>query len=199
MTRYLLLLPLLALTFAACANSDSGDAPSPVSSIQSTLSAAGLAAITTGPLDPLTCEGVLGSPPSTHTLELQSLTDSGQGGPQVESMCSALYQTSDRDIPFLVLSLINFGSNELAIATYDRARSTFISLDKLVSEVNSSDEDLLDHFSALQDSGNIGRTTVLRHNRWVLTVSNGPTVSDSLWTTDDLQLIGESILRRARQ
>jgi hypothetical protein len=38
-----------------------------------------------------TCEGVLGSPPPTHTLELQALTDTAQENEQsLESMCAAV-------------------------------------------------------------------------------------------------------------
>ena len=55
--RYLLLLPVLVFIFAACAtesgeSSDSSHAPAPVSSITLTPSAAGLAAMSTGTLDP---------------------------------------------------------------------------------------------------------------------------------------------------
>jgi hypothetical protein len=67
-----------------------------------------------------------------------------------------------------------------------------------ISEVTSADERTADWFSALMDSDGIGRTTVIQLNSWVLTVSNGPTTEDALWTTDDLQFIGESIIARAR-
>jgi hypothetical protein len=200
MIRILFLLPLVVLVIAACATSESGEAPAPVSSNSVDPSAAGLAALSTESLDPLTCEGVLGSPPSTHTLELQSLTETVQDEvPQIRNMCAAVYETSTPGDPFLTVALIGFDSDGPAISHYDLLKNVFVTQDVSISELNNADDSLLDHFSALQDRDGIGRTTVLRQKNWVLTISNGPNTTDSLWTTDDLQFIGESVISRAQQ
>ena len=68
-----------------------------------------------------------------------------------------------------------------------------------LSEVNSADDNALDWVSALIDRDGIGRTTVLRQENWVMTVSVGPTTTDSPWTTTDIQAIGESIIDRAQR
>ena len=197
--RLLNLMLVGAFVFSACATSDSGEAPEPVVSGQGSASAAGLAALSTGSIDPVTCAGVLGSPPVTHTLELQSLTDTGQAGsPQVDSMCAAVYETSSPGDPFLTVALINFDSGGAAAAHYDLLKGAFVAQGIAISEVNSADEGLMDSVSALIDTDGIGRTTVFRGESWVLTVSVGPTTEDSLWTTADLQVIGESILGRAQ-
>lgn len=199
MFRYLVLLGSLAFLFSACATSESGAAPSPIVSIQPSASDAGMAAMSNETINPETCEGVLGAPPSTHTLELQSLTETVQDEvQQISTMCAAVYETSRPGDPFLTVALIKFDSDGPAVARYDLIKDAFVALDHPISEINSSDDGSLDRFSALIDMEGIGRTTVLRQNSWVLTVSIGPTTADSLWTTDDVQLIGESVLARAQ-
>lgn len=200
MSRYLLLLSFFAFVISACVTSESGDAPEPVLSggvIET--SEAGAAALSSEPLNPETCAGVLGSPPGSHTLELQSLTETVQDGDQqVDAMCSAVYETSNSGDPFLAVALIKFDSDGPAIERYELLKQVFVAQGYPISEVNSADERLLDRVSALIDSDGIGRTTVLRQNNWVLTVSIGPTTGDSLWTPDDVQMIGESIIKRAQ-
>lgn len=200
MFRLIVLLPVFILTAAACATSSSGEAPTAVVSVPLTTSAAGAAALVSGPLNPETCEGVLGSPPSTHTLGLQSLTGiAQQESSQINAMCSAVYETSNPGDPFLTIALIKFDSDTPSIERYDLLKSTFVTIGHPISEINNADADHIDRFSALIDRDGIGRTTVLRQNNWALTVSVGPTTQDSLWTSDDLQVIGESILERVRQ
>ncbi len=199
MLRYLLLLPLLAIAVSACITSESGEPSEPDVSVPLSASEAGLAALSNEDLDPETCEGVLGSPPSTHRLELQALTETAQGGPGIDSMCAAVYETSNPGEPFLTVALMKFNSDGAAIARYELLREVFVTQGQPISEVNSADGGLLDRFSALIDSEGIGRMTVLRQSTWVLTVSIGPTTATSLWTTDDVQLIGESIIGRAQE
>ena len=114
-------------------------------------------------------------------------------------MCSAVYETSDPSDPFLALALMKFDVDATAIERYEFYKRVYVTDSYAISEVNNADEALLDHFSALIDGEGIGRTNALRHKNWLLTITNGPTVTDSPWTTDDLQLIGESILRRAQE
>ena len=197
--RSLSLMLLLAFVISACATSASGDPPEPVLSGRDSASAAGLAALSTETIDPATCEGVLGSPPSTHTLELQSLTGSGQGGSdRIDAMCAAVYETSNPADPFLTVALIMFDSDGPAVAHYDLLRGAFITQGFAISEVNSAGEGLLDRVSALIDNDGIGRTSVLHQKNWVLTISVGPTMVDSLWTNADIDVIGESIIGRAQ-
>ena len=198
-SRLLFLMLQTAVVVSACATSESGEAPGPVLSGPGSTSAAGLAALSVEPLDSATCQGVLASPPSSHTLELQSLTDSGQAGNQeIDAMCAAVYETATPGDPFLTVALIQFDSDGPAITHYDLLRGAFVAQGIAISELNSADENLLDSVSGLIDRDGIGRTTVMRQNDWLLTVSVGPTTNDSLWTAGDIQMIGESILSRAR-
>jgi hypothetical protein len=133
-------------------------------------------------------------------LELQSLTDSGQGGSEnIDSMCAAVYETANPGDPFLTVALIGFSADDAAAAHYDLLKGVFVTQGVAISEVDSAEEDLLDRVSALIDSDGIGRTTVLRQKNWLLTASVGPTTDDSLWTAADIQLIGESIIARAQK
>ena len=197
--RGLFLMPIVALVMSACVTS-SGQAPGPVVSGPGSVSAAGAAALSTDLIDPATCEGALGLPPETHTLELQSLTDSGQAGSQrIDSMCAAVYDTSTPGDPFLTVALINFDSDEPATAHYDLLKEFFVAEGIPLSEVDSTDEGVLDWVSGLIDRDGIGRTTVMRQKNWVLTISVGPTIEASLWTSTDIQAIGESIINRAQK
>ena len=200
MLRYRLVLPLLAFVASACITSESGQPPEPDISVPLSASEAGLAALSSESLNPETCQGVLGSPPGTHTLELQALTDTAQAGVQeIDSMCAAVYETPVPGDPFLTVALIKFKTDGPAIDHYELLKEVFVTQGQPISEVNSADDRLLDRFSALLDRDGIGRTTVLRQNSWILTVSVGPTTADSLWTSDDVQLIGESIIGRAQE
>ena len=199
LARRLYLLLLLALVVSACGTSESGEAPDPVSSGPDPTSAAGAAALSSDPIDPLTCQGVLGRPPDTHTLELQSLTDSGQAGSeQIESMCAAVYETSVPGDPFLTVALIEFDSDGPAADHYDLLKNVFVAEGIPLSEDDSADTGPLDWVSALIDRDGIGRTTVMRQRSWVMTVSVGPTTADSPWTSTDMRTIGESIINRAQ-
>jgi hypothetical protein len=194
-----LAVPILMVVVSACITSESGEAPDGASSFQPSASSAGLAALSDGPLDPATCEGVLGTPPSSHTLEVQSLTDTAQdGNQQIDTMCSALFDTSVAGEPFLAVALIEFDSDDSAIEHYELLKTVFLSENHPISEVNGADENQLDRLSVLIDDAGIGRTTVMRQNDWLVTVSIGPRVEDSLWTTDDVQVIAESIISRAQ-
>ena len=189
---------LVVMVAAACVSS-SGDAPDPVVSGGGSTTAAGEAALSSEPLDPLTCQGVLASPSGTLSLELQSLTETAQAGDQlIDTMCAAVYETSTPGDPFLAVALINFDGDRSAVAHYDLLKAAFVSEGSVLSEVDSADEASLDRFSTLIDRDGIGRTTVLRKTTWVVTISVGPTTTDSPWTATDIEVIGQSILNRAR-
>jgi hypothetical protein len=195
----LVVLLALMIGVSACATSQSGQASEPVLSGQHVASPAGLAALSTAAVDAATCDGVLATPPFTHGLTLRSLTATAQDSDQrIDAMCSAMYGTSAPGDPFLAVALIMFDADEAAIEHYELLESVFVASDALMSEVDSADENLIDRVSALIDRDGIGRTTVLRQNNYVLTVSIGPTTSESLWTTDDVYLIAESIVGRAQ-
>jgi hypothetical protein len=189
-------LGLLLIGASGCV-STSGDAPDPIRSGGGFTTAAGGAAVSNEPIDSSTCEGVLAGPPDTHSLKLQSLTDSGQANsPGIDTMCAALYQTSAPGDPFLTVALINFEADRFAAAHYDLLKGAFVAQGITLSEVDSLDESSLDQFSALIDREGIGRTTVFRKTTWVVTLSIGPTTSASPWTARDIEAIGQSILTR---
>jgi hypothetical protein len=197
LSRLLCVVFLVVMVAAACGSS-SGSAPDPVVSGGGSTSAAGEAALSTELLDPLTCQGALADPSGTLSLDLQSLTETTQAGDQlVDTMCAAVYETSTPGDPFLAVALINFDGDRSALAHYDLLKAAFVADDGVLSEVNSADEASLDRFSTLIDRDGIGRTTVLRKTTWVVTISVGPTTSDSPWTATDIEVIGQSILNRA--
>lgn len=198
--HFVFILTFVIVAAVGCTLTKSGEAVEPVSSVPLSPSAAGISAMSDGLLDPVSCEGVLGTPPTSHTLELQALTETVQdSAQQINTMCAAGYKSSIPDGPFLVVTLIEFDSVAPAIVRYDMLKNVYSSQDYPISELNNADDSLLDWFSALMDNEGIGRTTVLRLNNWVLTISNGPIIAGSPWTTDDLRIVGESIIRRAQR
>ena len=113
-------------------------------------------------------------------------------------MCAAVYETSNPGDPFLSIALIRFDSDDAAEARYELLKDAFVAQGVAISEVDNAAEGLVDRVSALIDRDGIGRMTILRQKSWVLSASVGPTTDDSLWTTVDIQLIGESIIGRAQ-
>jgi hypothetical protein len=187
----------MVLVTSACITS-TGDAPDPVISGVGAPTASGDAALSSEPINPLTCEGVLAAPVDTHSLELQALTESGQaGGQEVDAMCSAVYEPSTSGDPFLAVALIDFTADRSAATHYDLLKAAFAADDSVLSEVDSADGDSMDQFSAFVDRDGIGQTTVLRKTDCVVTISVGPTIDASPWTATDIAAVGESILNRA--
>lgn len=197
--RRLSMLFALFLAISACGGGPGG-ASDPGSSGPDPTSAAGAAALSSGPIDPETCQGVLGPPPVTHSVELQALTDSGQGGSEsIDAMCAAIYRTPNPGDPFLTVALIKFDADGPAAAHFDLLKEVFAADGVPLSQGDAPAEGRLDWVSALMDRDGIGRTTVLHQRNWVMTISVGPTTTDSPWTTADIQAIGESIIGRAQQ
>jgi len=193
---------MLFVAFAAMActvASESGEASEPVSSAMNPTSEAGAAAVSTAAIDPDTCDGVLAPVSGELSSTTQSLTSSAKANqPQLESMCSAMYDTGVPGREFLAAALMKFDSDASAVAHYELMKSAFAGTDIPISELNNASENLMDQFSALSDRDGIGRTTVMRLKEWVLSISGGPTVAESPWGVGDLEMIGKDVMDRVK-
>ncbi|NQW19158.1 MAG: hypothetical protein HQ477_00310 [Chloroflexi bacterium] len=200
MFRLFSLVMFVAFGAMACAvASESGGPSEPVVSPAIATSVAGAAAISSAAIDADTCEGVLATASAPHSLSRQSLTSSVQASePNVESMCSAIYDTDVPGEPFLTVELVKFSSDEPAVERYEMIKDSFVQSDFAISEVNSADEGLIDQVSAWVDSDGIGRIMAMRQNGWVVTVSVGPTMAAAPWVVGDLEAIGAGVLERVR-
>lgn len=198
MFRLCCLMMVLALAAMACAvDSDSGGASEPVASALNPTSEAGASAVSSSAIDPDTCVGVLVPVTGELSMNTQSLTSAASASqPNLESMCSAMYDTGVPGEKFLAVALIKFKSNASAVDHYELMKSAFVASGVGISELNNASEELTDQISALIDSDGIGRTTVLRRGVWVLSVSAGPTMAVSPWTVGDLEMIGKNVLDR---
>lgn len=195
----LLALLLLAAVFVAC--SSSGEASEPVQVPANPTSEAGSSAISSAEIVPTSCAGVLsprdGGAEGELTLFRDSLTDSVKSSqPQIVSMCSAMYDTSQPGREFLAVVLMQFESDGSSVDHYELIKSAYMSAGDGISEVNNADEGLTDVLSVLIDQDGIGRTTVMRQREWLVTVSVGPTMADSPWKVGDIEAIGRGVLGR---
>ncbi|MDA1280004.1 MAG: hypothetical protein O3B95_08175 [Chloroflexi bacterium] len=174
--RLVISMLFLAFVATACAiTSTSGEATEPVVSGVNPTSEAGIPAFSGAVIDPETCEGVLGEPPVQYRLDTTSLTDvADQSVRQVESMCSALFDSGVPGGVFLAVTLMKFKSDQQAVEQYEQIKYGFIVEDVAISEVNNADEGLIDQVSALIDRDGIDRIVAMRQGSWLTTVSTGP-------------------------
>jgi hypothetical protein len=198
MTRFLLPLLFIALISAACtASSESGQASEPELSIELEMTGAGNAALTTFAVDADTCEGVLADNHPEFSLSTRSHTSAAvKEAQKVELNCTASYETSTPGGPFMSVGLIKFETDRAAIDRYEMIKEGFVINSLPISELNNSDESLMDHVSVLIDSDGMGRIISVRQNSRLLTVSIGPTMDAVPWTAADIGIIGKSIMKR---
>lgn len=200
MRSFLGLMLFVAFAVAACTvSSESGGAPEPVIDPVAATTEAGSKAVSVVEIDPLTCVGVLEPASGDLSLETQSLTDGVQESqPQVVSMCSAIYETGEVDGEFLAIALMQFDSDDSAVAHYELMKGAFVASGAALSEINSADEGSVDQVSGLMDRDGIGRTNVLRQREWLVSISVGPTMAESSWVVGDIEAIGRGVLGRVK-
>jgi FlaG/FlaF family flagellin (archaellin) len=192
-------LMVLAAVFAACVTSSSGEASEPVVSAAKPTSEAGSAAISLESVDADTCVGVLTRVEGDLKLFTDSLTSSvNKSEPQIVSMCSAMYDTGEPGREFLAVVLIHLESGDAAVDHYKLMKGAYAETGAVMSEINNADEGLIDELSALSDSNGIGRTSIFRQSEWLVTVTVGPTMAESLWNTGDMESIGRGVLDRVK-
>jgi hypothetical protein len=197
MFRFAGLMMLVVLTSVIVACGSSGEASAPIQIPVNPTTVSGSSAILTEVIDPSSCAGVLAEIEGDLSLFRDSLTDSVQTSqPQIESMCSAMYDTTFPGREFLAVVLIQFDTDDSAVDHYELIKNAYIESEDAISEINNSDERLIDQLSILIDSDGIGRTTVMRQMEWIVTVSVGPTMAESPWNVGDIELIGTSVLER---
>ena len=190
----------VALVGVACTvSSDSGGAPEPILDPVAVTTEAGSKAVSVGAIDPLTCDGVLEPPTGDLSLEMQSLTDGIQDSqPQVVSMCSAIYEKDEVGGEFLTIALMQFDSDDSAVAHYELMKGTFIASGVAISEINSADEGSIDQVSGIMNRDGIWRTDVMRQREWLLSITAGPTMAESPWVVGDIEAIGRGVLGRVK-
>jgi hypothetical protein len=194
------LLSLVAIALMACGvSSESGGASEPVQEPANPTTEAGSSAISSAVLDAETCDGVLSPITGDLSLATESLTEIAiTSQPQLISMCSAMYDTGLPDREFLVVALMEFKSDDSAIEHYDLMKAAYTETGAGMSELNNADESLIDQMSALIDDEGVGRTTILRQKAWLVSITVGPTMAQSLWNVGDIEAIGRSVLERAK-
>jgi len=198
MTRFLLPLLFIAMISGACAiSSESGQAPEPELSHELEITDAVGAALAAVPVNADTCEGVLADNPPEFTLATQSDTSAAvKEAQQVELSCTATYESSTPNGPFMSVGLIKFESDESAVEKYETIKDGFVINSLPISELNNADESLMDHVSVLINGDGMGRIIAVRQNSRLLTVSIGPTMDVVPWTASDIEVIGKSIMKR---
>ncbi len=135
------------------------------------------------PIDMFTCEGVLGIPPHTFTLDSSTLTDSAKGGnPQISSFCTAGYQSVDARGPFLTVAVLTFANDAAAKAHYDLAVSDLANSGYPHTETES---EARNRIIIEADDAGIGNMVLLRLSNGVVSIHNGPTAeAASRWSID---------------
>lgn len=195
--RFMVLMAIAVLAMAACGSINSGEDLEPVLSEVNPTSKAGAAAVSAAEVDADSCIGVLTPIEGDLKLFTDSLTSTVSASePQIKSMCSAMYDTSLPGSEFLAVVLIHLESDDAAVEHYELMKSAYTETGAEISEIKNSDEDLTEQISALIDSGGVGRTTVMRKRSWLVTVTVGPSMAESLWNAGDMESIARGVLDR---
>ena len=149
---------------------------------------------TTGtPINPDTCEGVLDSAPESFELETRSATETAMAdNPAVLSMCIATYSSAS-DENFLTAAVITMNSTDAAADHYDIVQNEAASSGVPYTEQRSGDRDFL---LATMDRDGIGTIVVFRIGRALVQVHNGPSSESSLWQTDLMLDLADSVIER---
>ncbi len=194
------LMLFVAFAVAACTvSSDSGGVSEPISNVVAATTEAGSSTVSAAEIDPNTCAGVLAPATGDLGLDTQSLTEGVKTSqPQIVSMCSAMYYVEQPSGEFLTIALMQFDSDDSAVAHYELMKSEFVESGVPISEINSADEGLIDEVSGLMDRDGIGRTNVFRQREWLVSVSVGPTMVEAPWVVGDIEMIGRGVLGRVK-
>jgi len=198
MFRSIGLMLFVAIAVSACGGtSESGEASEPVVSAVNPTTEAGSSAISTSSIDTLTCDGVLSPITGDLGLNTQAITHSAQASqPEIVSMCSTMYDTGIAGREFLAVALIEFDSDDSAIAHYELMKAAFVESGAAISELNNAAENLIDQVSGLIERDGVGRSIVMRQRTWVVSVTVGPTTAESPWVVGDMEMIGRGVLGR---
>jgi hypothetical protein len=186
---------LAAALLVAC--SSSGEASEPVQFPVNSTSEAGSSAISATEIDADSCAGVLAPIEGELALFTDSLTSTVSASqPQIESMYSAMYDTGLPGREFLAVVVMQFKSDDSSVDHYELMKGAFVESGVAISEINNSDENLIDQVSGLMDRDGIGRTIVIRQREWLLSISVGPTMAEAPWGVGDMEAIGRGVLAR---
>jgi hypothetical protein len=190
--RFVVFMAIAVVAMAACGSSSTGDAVNPTSE-------AGSAAVSSAVIDPDSCAGVLTPIEGDLKLFTDSLTSTvNTSKPQIKSMCSAMYDTSLPGSEFLSVLLIRLESDDAAVEHYELMKSPYTETGAEISEINNADDNLIDQISALIDSNGVGQITVMRQRSWIVSVTTGPSMAESLWNAGDLESIALAVLDRVK-
>jgi hypothetical protein len=193
----LVALVVMAAVFVACGSSGETSEPTQVQANPTSVS--GYSAISSAVADAVNCVGVLAPIEGDLKLFTDPLTSTVSASkPQIQSMCSAMYDTGEPGRKFLSVVLMQFKSDDSSSDQYELMKSAYSDTGDALSELNNADEGLTDVLSVLIDSDGIGRTMVMRQREWLVTVTAGPTMADSPWKVGDMEMIGKGVLERVK-
>jgi len=193
----LMVLVVLGAVFVACGSS--GVASDPIQVPANPTSASGSSAISLAVVDADSCVGVLAPIEGELKLFTDSLTSTvSSSQPQIVSMCSAMYDTGLSGREFLAVVLMQFKSDDSSVDHYELMKGAYSEAGGALSELNNADEGLTDVLSVLIDGDGVGRATIMRQRDWLVTLTAGPTMVDSLWNVGDIEAIGRGVLERVK-
>ena len=145
------------------------------------------------PINPDTCEGVLDPAPESFELETRSASEAAMAdNPAILSMCTAIY-SSATDENFLTVAVVTMNSTDAALAQYEVVRGDLADNGALFFEQRDLDRDLL---AANVNHSGIGVIVVLRSGSSLVSIHNGPSSEQSLWQTDLMIDLSDSVIER---
>ncbi len=134
--------------------------------------------VTSGLVNPDTCDNALPPPHESLELRTRSTTDVAKAdNPAIITMCTAWY-AGPRGQNFVSIALIAMNSNEAANTHYELLRSQFSDGGVAFDEQSSRNRDWL---TAIVDQGGIGAMAIVRIGSNLASVHNGPTSDQPEW------------------
>lgn len=134
--------------------------------------------VSSGMINPDSCDNVLPNPPEPLELKTRSATDYAKAdNPAINTMCMAWY-VADPDQDFVSVAVIAMNADDAAIAHYAVVHGEFESSGVEIREQKGRDRDWM---TAEINQGGIGEMAIVRIGSNLVSVHNGPTSDQPEW------------------
>lgn len=146
--------------------------------------------VSSGMINPDSCDNVLPNPSEPLELRTRSATDTAKvDNPAINTMCMAWY-VGDADQDFVSVVILAMNSDDAAVAHYAVLHGEFENGGVEIREQKGRDRDWM---AAVIDQGGIGEMAIVRIGSNLVSVHNGPTSDQAEWNSRWIHDLADSV------